>query len=89
MVNRITGIVIFPLVAVMPYFSETLVPYAIYAILSIFALSYLFKIFRIFQIINAQNVSLLHFFLYLCALEFLPLLLLVKGCKVLSNSIVV
>ena len=87
--NRITGIVIFPLVAVIPYFSEILVPYAIYAVIFIFVLSYLFKIFRLFQIINAQNVSLLHFILYLCALEFLPLLLFVKSCKILSDSIVV
>ena len=89
LVNRITGFVILPFVALIPYVVENIVPYLIYTVLIFFVISYFFKIFRIFQIINAQNVSILHFILYLCALEFLPLLLFVKSCKILSESIVI
>ena len=84
--NRIIGLIIFPLVAVVPYISENIAQGIIYVVIATFVLSYLFKFFRIFQIINAQNVSVLYFILYLCSLEILPLLLFVKCCKMLSES---
>ena len=89
MYNRITGLIIFPLVALIPYISEIIAPYIIYVVFFVLALSYIFKFFRIFQIIIAQNFSVLHFILYLCALEILPLLLFVKSCIMLSESVVV
>ena len=86
--NRITGLIIFPLVAVIPYVPELIMPFFVYSVLIIFALAYLFKFVRIFQIIHAQNVSVFYFILYLCTLEILPLLLFVKGCKVLSECMI-
>ena len=87
--NRIAGLMVFPLVAVFPYVSGIISPYIIYMVIAVFVLSYLFRLFRIFQIINAQNVSVLYFILYLCTLEILPLLLFVKGCKILSENVIV
>ena len=85
--NGITGLIVFPLIAIIPFVSGIIVPYIIYVIIGIFVLSYLFRLFRFFQIIFVQNVSILHFFLYLCALEILPLLLFAKGCKMLSEFV--
>ncbi|MDR1172032.1 MAG: DUF4271 domain-containing protein, partial [Bacteroidales bacterium] len=79
--NRNIGVMIFPLVTVIPYIARTAMPYLIYSVIAVFALSYLLKLRRIFQIIHDQNVPLFYFILYLCTLEILPLLLFVKGCK--------
>jgi len=86
--NRNTGLMIFPLVAIIPYVAEGMIPYIVYSVIIVFILSYFFKLFRIFQIINDQNVSVFHFILYLCTLEILPLLLFIKGCKALSESVI-
>ena len=83
--NRYTGLIIFPLVAMLPYISETSATVFMYCVISIFVLSYLLRLRRIFLIIHAQNVSVFYFILYLCTLEILPLLLFVKGYKVLSE----
>ncbi|MDR1155892.1 MAG: DUF4271 domain-containing protein [Bacteroidales bacterium] len=85
--NRNIGLMIFPLVAVIPYITRDAVPYFIYGVIVVFALSYLLKLGRIFQIIHAQNVPLFYFILYLCTLEILPLLLFIKGCKMLSENV--
>jgi len=87
--NNVTGFVIFPIMAITPYIAESATPYGIYGIISIFVLSYFFRLFRIFQIIHHQNVSFFYFILYLCALEFLPLLLFAKCCKMLIENIVI
>jgi hypothetical protein len=84
--NRNIGLMIFPMVAISPYVSENITTYLIYSIFIVFAFSYLFKLRRIFQIIHDQNVSFLYFILYLCTLEIIPLLILIKGCKVLGES---
>jgi len=83
--NRNTGLIIFPFVAILPYISESIAPVLAYCVISIFAISYLLRLCRIFQIIHDQNVSVFYFILYLCTLEILPLLLFIKGCKVLSE----
>ena len=83
--NRNIGLMIFPMVAVIPFVAEIIKIYMIYSIITIFALSYLLKMWRIFQIIHARNVSVFYFILYLCTLEVLPLLLLAKGCRVMSE----
>ena len=80
--NRNIGLMIFPFVALIPYMNETITPYIVYIIIAIFIFSYVLKLWRIFEIIHEQNVSIFYFILYLCTLEILPLLLLIKGCKV-------
>ena len=87
--NRNIGLFILPLVAIIPYVTAAIMPFAIYSVLVIVVLSYLFKLCRIFQIILGQNVSVFYFILYLCTLEILPLLLFVKGCKTLGECVIV
>ena len=81
--NRTTGLMIFPLVAIIPYVTGEIMPYIIYSVIVTVVLSYIFKLLRIFQIIHGLNVSVFYFILYLCTFEILPLLLLVKCCKIL------
>ena len=83
--NRNIGLVIFPLVALIPYVHGTITPYIVYSVIAVFVLSYILKIWRIFEIIHTQNVSMFYFLLYLCTLEILPLLLFIKSCKVLCE----
>ena len=87
--NRNIGVMIFPLVAIIPYVTRPTALFMVYSVVVVFVVSYLFKLWRIFQIIHTRNVSVLYFILYLCTLEILPLLLFVKGCKILSDSVVV
>ena len=81
--NRNIGLIIFPLVVMIPYISGALLAYIIYTVLITFVFSYLLKFLRIFQIIHALNISTFYFILYLCTLEILPILLFTKGCKLL------
>jgi len=81
--NRNTGLLIFPLVTIIPFVTGEIMPYIIYSVIFAVALSYILKLLRIFQIIYGLNISVFYFILYLCALEILPLLLLIKCCKVL------
>jgi hypothetical protein len=83
--NRNIGIFIFPLVVLIPYVSGVVAPYMIYSVVAIFVLSYILKLWRFFEIIRTENVPLFYFILYLCTLEILPLLLLIKGCKILGE----
>ena len=86
--NRITGLLIFPFIVIIPYIDSYLSQYVVYTIISITLISYTAKIRRIFQIILEQNVPIYYFILYLCTLEFLPLLLLIKCCIILSVNLI-
>ena len=81
--NRNTGILIFPMVAVIPYIGWAITPYVVYSVIVVYAFSFLVRQWRTFQIIRDLNVSFCYFILYLCTFEILPLLLFFKGCKVL------
>jgi len=81
--NRNIGVVVFPLVAVIPFVAGNIALYIVNVTIFVYILSYLLKLWRTFQIIHGLNVSLFYFILYLCTFEILPLLLLIKGCKVL------
>jgi len=81
--NRNIGLMVFPMVAVIPYVTGALALYIIYGVILVYTSSYLLKLWRTFQIIHGLNVSLFYFILYLCTFEILPLLLLIKSCKVL------
>ena len=87
--NRIVGYIIFPLVAIFPYIYEIITPFIVYSVFAIIVLSYFFKLWRIFKIFNEQNVGFFYFILYLCTFEILPLLLFIKSCKILSESVIV
>ena len=74
--RKIAGIVLFPVVLINQYIHEELTMYFIYAGILIFGIIYLTHILRGLQIFIKNKVSILYFVLYLCALEFLPLLVL-------------
>ena len=81
--NQNISWIIFAPVAMIPYIEKQFAIYLIYSIFTVFVIAYLCKLWRIFLIIYNLNVSVLYFILYLCTLEILPLLLFVKGCKML------
>ena len=74
--RKIAGVVLFPLVIINQYIFEELTMYFVYAGILIFAFIYLIHILRGLQIFIKNKVSILYMILYLCALEFLPLLVL-------------
>ena len=81
--NRNIGMIVFPLVAVIPFVGWVIEPYIVYSATVVYAFTFMVKQWRTFQIFHGLNVSIFYFILYLCTLEILPLLLLIKGCKVL------
>jgi len=76
--RKILGITLFPVVIINQYIDESYTLYFIYAGIIIFAVIYLMHILRGLQIFIKNNVSIFYLILYLCALEFLPLLVLYK-----------
>jgi hypothetical protein len=85
--NRNVGLFIFPLIGATPFVSCKLTFLTVYGVIFIFCAAYLLRTFRIFQIIRTQNVSPFYFILYLCTLEFLPLLLFAKTCKLVIMNV--
>jgi hypothetical protein len=83
--NRNTGIFIFPLVIFLPFVSKDLFIALVYTIMAVIAVIYLLRVLRFFQIIRAKKVSAFYFILYLCTLEILPFLILLKTCKSLID----
>lgn len=83
-INKGTGIVLFPLVITARYFPFPLISLVIVAGLSILILGVIWKSIRAYQIIRRKNVVLFYLILYLCTLEFLPLLI---GYKVIISLI--
>jgi len=81
--NRNAGLIVFPLVAFIPYMTEIITPYLVFGVIVVFLIFYLLRLYRFFIIFHAQIVSVFYFILYLCTLEILPLLILIKSCKML------
>jgi len=79
-INKGTGIVLFPIVITARYFPYPLISLVLAIGLSILILGFIWKSIRAYQIIRRKNVVLFYLILYLCTLEFLPLLL---GYKVI------
>lgn len=81
--NRALGICLYPVVIALAFvdpeiISTTLLLKIGYIVCAIF---YLLRIFREIQISLKNKISFFYIFLYLCTLEFLPLMLLVKVLK--------
>ena len=76
--NKNTGLLLFPVVILYPYINEHLKPVVLYAGITLFLLMILLRFFRGFQIIIRKGVSVFYLILYLCAIEILPVLLLIK-----------
>ncbi|MDR0815144.1 MAG: DUF4271 domain-containing protein [Bacteroidales bacterium] len=76
--NSVQGLFIFPLLLFIPFAPSSL--YMTYAVIATLGLIYFSRILRFFQIIHAKKVPAFYFILYLCTLEFLPFVVLVKLC---------
>jgi hypothetical protein len=83
-VNKGTGIVLFPVVITAHYFPFPFVSTVLISGLIILLISFILKSIRAYQIIKRKDVVLFYLILYLCTLEFLPLLL---GYKVIISLI--
>jgi hypothetical protein len=76
--NKNIGLFLFPVVIAFPYIDENLRPVVIYLGISILAIMVFLRTVRSVQIIMRKGVSLFYLILYLCAIEILPVLLVVK-----------
>jgi hypothetical protein len=83
-INKGTGIILFPLVITAHYFPFPLISLVLVLGLGILILGVIWKSIRAYQIIRRKNVVLFYLILYLCTLEFLPLLI---GYKVIISLI--
>lgn len=77
--NKNIGLFLFPVVIVFPYITNAQIkPVILYLGLSIIIGMSVLLIYRGFQIIMRNGVSTFYLILYLCAVEILPILLLIK-----------
>jgi len=72
------AIMILPIICLVPFLSEIIQIYIIKFGAGIFIVMYIMQIGRGIKIILRETYSIYYIFLYLCALEFLPLFLIVK-----------
>jgi hypothetical protein len=76
--NKNTGLFLFPFVIMVPYINDSIKPIILYSGIILFLGIYILRIIRGFQIIIHKGVSSFYLILYLCAVEILPVLLIVK-----------
>ena len=78
--DRALGFFLFPLVIVLYFFAFNITPFLMLMVAIVFIFLLLLKLFWLWKIgTNAFGLSHFYIFLYLCALEISPLLLLAKG----------
>jgi hypothetical protein len=75
---RFSSLIVFTLVILLVY--TAILPPSVYFIAGVIVLIifYLIRVLRLFLIFMKRNISILYLILYLCALEILPVLILVK-----------
>ena len=75
---RFSSVIVFVVVILLVY--TVILPPQVFFIFGAIVLSifYLLRVFRLFLIFMKRNISVLYLILYLCALEILPVLILVK-----------
>jgi hypothetical protein len=77
--NEVLGIFAFPIVVLIQYSSPGVGIFLSYLIIGLFGLSYLYKFARLlFSGGSKKGISQIHLFLYLCTLEILPLVVVIK-----------
>jgi hypothetical protein len=83
-INKGTGILLFPLVITGRYFPYPLISTMLIIGIVCLVLALIWKGIRGYQIIRRKDIVLFYLILYLCTLEFLPLIL---GCKIIISLI--
>ncbi len=76
--NKIYGLIMLPLIAVIPFVSESISTRLIWFGMGLYTFLYICTLFRGLRICIQKRVSIFYLFFYLCALEILPLLTLLK-----------
>jgi hypothetical protein len=76
--NKNIGLFLFPIVILYPYIDESIRPAVLYLGIAILSIMFLLRTIRGFQIIMRKGVSFFYLILYLCAIEILPVLIVVK-----------
>ena len=76
--NKLTGIVILPLLPLMAYTSGWIQPVVYWAALVVVFLIVLLRVTRSVVFSLRKDISIFYMFLYLCALEIVPLILLYR-----------
>ena len=80
--TRVTGLLLLPFIIAIPYTDYRITPVAIFAGAVIIILGYFFRIIRGIKIFTLRKISLLYLFLYLCSLEFMPVLVFFKYLRI-------
>jgi hypothetical protein len=79
MINKVLGILLIPFIGILAFARPVLHPFAIWGAGFLMALLILYRyLFSLTSVRNKLHVSSFHFFLYLCAFEIIPLLILYK-----------
>jgi hypothetical protein len=79
MINKVLGILLIPFIGILAFARPVLHPFAIWGAGFLVALLILYRyLFSLTSVRNKLHVSSFHFFLYLCAFEIIPLLILYK-----------
>lgn len=76
--NKIVGFILLPIVSVLPFVPDNVTPWLFVAGGAVFIFLYLFRVLKGIQLCFKNRVSIFYLFLYLCALEILPVLILLK-----------
>ncbi|MBK3518530.1 DUF4271 domain-containing protein [Carboxylicivirga marina] len=78
MLSKVFGIACLPIVCVVPYVDNLTATFLIKAGLALFIIMYVIQLLRGAKIILHSALSIFYMFLYFCALEILPLSILIK-----------
>jgi len=79
MINKVLGILLIPFIGILAFARPVLHPFAIWGAGLLMALLILYRyLFSLTSVRNKLHVSSFHFFLYLCAFEIIPILILYK-----------
>ena len=79
MINKVLGILLIPFIVIVAFAAPILHPFAIWGAGALMVLLILYRyLFSLTSVRNKLHISSFHFFLYLCAFEIIPLLILYK-----------
>jgi len=77
--NKVAGLIMFPLVLLVAFARQLNTAYSLYTGLGILIILLIYRSLRLIQIgLSSSGVSVLYLFLYLCTLEIMPFVVLIK-----------
>ncbi len=82
--NKNTAIFLLPITLSVPFIVYNLKPFLFYSGLFIMLFFFIYRLFRGVKILFRKHVSIFYMILYLCALEILPMLVIIKILKSLA-----